>query len=270
MKVALAQMDIVWEDKEKNSIKSENKIKEAKEKGADLILFPEMSFTGFSMNVEKIGETKKHKNQFESVEKIQKFAKKYEMGIGFGYVEKEGEMGKNHYTVISKDGQVISDYVKIHPFSYGGEDQYYESGNRIEVFEMQGWKIATFICYDLRFPEIFQIASSKAQVIIVAANWPESRREHWLVLLKARAIENQCYIIGVNRTGMGGGISYVGDSMVIDPYGKILEVMREKEGLILCEIDRQVAEEWRQQFPQRKDRKSDYLALDRTGVTFDN
>ena len=268
MKVALAQMDIVWEDKEKNSKKSENKIKEAKEKGVDLILFPEMSFTGFSMNVEKIGEKREDRNQFETVEKIQKLAKKYEMAIGFGYVEKDGGMGKNHYAVVSKDGQVMSDYVKIHPFSYGGEAQYYDSGNRIEVFGMQGWKIATFICYDLRFPEIFQLASREAQAIIVAANWPESRREHWLTLLRARAIENQCYVLGVNRTGIGGGISYVGDSIVIDPYGKVLEIMKEKEGLIFCEMDREVVEEWREKFPQRKDRKLDYTVLYKTGAKF--
>ncbi|MCI7812572.1 MAG: carbon-nitrogen family hydrolase [Lachnospiraceae bacterium] len=258
MKVALAQMDIVWEDKEKNWEKSEKNIKEAKKKGADLILFPEMSFTGFSMNVAEIGETKEKGNSVESIRRMQSFAKKYEMAVGFGYVERDGDMGKNHYAVVDEEGKVLGDYIKIHPFSYGGEDKYYQPGEYTILFEVKGWKMAMFICYDLRFPEIFSLVSDEAEAIIVAANWPESRREHWMALLKARAIENQCYVLGVNRTGMGGGISYTGDSMVVDPYGNVIGRMEKTEGMLLCEIEKRYVEEWRATFPQKNDRKKNY------------
>lgn len=258
MKAALAQMDIIWEEKEKNEKKAEDMIKEAKKERADFILFPEMSLTGFSMNVQKIGEEKKNRNVYSSIERMSRLSKKYQIALGFGYVEKSGIRGKNHYVVLGKDGQILSDYVKIHPFSYGGENQYYDSGDKIIRFKLKNLNFGVFICYDLRFPEIFCRSCEKTEVFIVAANWPERRREHWMTLLRARAIENQCYVLGVNRTGTGGGIRYVGDSMAVDPYGNVIDCLREKEGIVFCKIDAETVKDWREQFPQRKDRKKDY------------
>lgn len=266
MKIALAQMDIVWEDKEKNRKKVEGMIRQAKEEKTDLLLLPEMSLTGFSMNVKKIGEVRQKDGMCESEYRMKELAKKYEIAVGFGYVEKEKSKGKNHYIVLGKDGTLKSDYIKIHPFSYGKENKYYEPGSQIKIFSINEMRFGTFICYDLRFPELFTLSSERAETLIVAANWPRSRREHWTALLKARAIENQCYVLGVNRTGSGGGHCYAGDSMVIDPYGTILGTLSEKEGIIFCEIDRKVVEKWRREFPQKKDRKKNYkIFLDEKG-----
>lgn len=258
MKIALAQSDTVWENKEKNIEKAEKMIMQAKAERCDLILFPEMSFTGFSMNVEKIGEIIQEDGWCDSSRRGSDLAKKYGIAVGFGYVERMGKLGRNHYRIVGRDGEAKSDYVKLHPFSYGEEDRHYIAGDHIVQFQIRDVKMSIFICYDLRFPEPFQLASQNAEVLIVAANWPESRMAHWELLLRARAVENQCYVLGINRTGSGGTLLYTGGSMAIDPYGNVLERLGEREGILFCQIERKIAEDWRVQFPQKKDRKENY------------
>jgi len=250
MKLALAQMDVFWEDKDKNKITCEGFLKKAKEAGVDIVAFPEMTLTGFSQDVSKIGETNE-----ETINWFKNKSLEYDICICFGYVEKGLEKGKNKLAVISKDGRIINSYTKIHPFSYSGEDKYYEGGNEINLFKLQEADISTFICYDLRFPEIFQIASKKAQLIIVIANWPKSRSDAWKTLLKARAIENQCFIAGVNRIGSGDGIEYSGDSMIINPKGNILKTSHNKEELLIEEIQINEVSSLRDKFPYKRDRK---------------
>ena len=114
---------------------------------------------------------------------------------------------------------------------------------------------APLICYDLRFPEIFQIVSEQAKVIPVIASWPTARREHWMTLLKARAIENQCFILGVNRSGEGGGLSYIGDSMAVSPTGEVLAHVEGGNGLTIVDIDPNEADAYRKSFPVKADRK---------------
>lgn len=249
MRVALAQTNIIWENKAANHEKCEQFVKQAKVQEAELVFFPEMSFTGFSMNTMKIAE-----DSNQTVNEIKKIALKYEVGIGFGWVKKTDLLAENHYTVINNKGEVLSDYVKIHPFSYGGEDKYYSPGNQIVQFEYGGMTFSTFICYDLRFPEIFQIASKKAEVIVVPANWPKTREDHWKTLLKARAIENQCYILGVNCVGTIDGLEYSGRSAFISPNGIVLTESEEKEQLLCYNLDDCVSK-IRDEFPVKKDRK---------------
>lgn len=249
MKIALYQMNIVWEDKEQNYSSLEGVLKQEYDKGINLLILPEMSFTGFSMNTAKTRE-----NNLQTIDKISYFAKTYQMAIGFGWVKDCGEKSENHYTVISREGKVVSDYAKIHPFSFAGEDQKFQGGEKIVYFELDGIVFSTCICYDLRFPEIFQIASKKAQVILVPANWPEKRREHWNCLLKARAIENQVYIIGVNCIGEIGGVTYSGDSCVIDPNGEIRQTADAQEMVIEYELMNDV-EQFRNSFQVKQDRK---------------
>lgn len=251
MKVVLCQMSIVWENKEENYLRVEHKMKLAYEKSVDFFLLPEMSFTGFSMNTDVTKE-----NNQETIERMVCYAKQYNMAIAFGWVKAHGEKSENHYTIISKEGRIISDYVKIHPFSYSGEDKNFQAGDRISVFELNNIDFSTFICYDLRFPEVFQAASKRADVIIVSANWPASRSEHWKCLLKARAIENQVYILAINCVGEVGGLNYSGNSCIINPNGQVLVELTDEETVLEYELINDV-EKFRNDFPMKKDRRED-------------
>lgn len=247
MKIGLFQTEIIWENKEKNIEKLGKKIEELNE--TDLILLPEMSFTGFSMNV-----TNTQEENEETIQCIKELCKKNNIAIGFGWVKKGEKKAENHYTVIDKRGEIISDYIKIHPFSYSGEDKFFEGGDKLSFFELEEITFSTFICYDLRFPEIFQIASKKADVIIVPANWPAKREEHWKVLLKARAIENQVYIIAVNCVGNIGEQYYSGYSCVINPNGEEFINIHDEEGIKCFDLYNDV-DKYRDNFPVKKDRK---------------
>lgn len=249
MKIALYQMQIIWEDKQTNYLQLEKTLKDINDRKIDLFLLPEMSFTGFSMKTEATRES-----QLETIKKMAEFAEKYHTAIGFGWVKDGGEKAENHYTVVNKCGEIISDYIKIHPFSYSGEDKKFRGGEKIERFKVEGISFSTFICYDLRFPEIFQIASKQAHVILVPANWPQKREEHWRCLLQARAIENQVYIIGINCVGEIGGVDYSGGSCVIDPNGEILQELTGQEGVLEYEL-KDDAEQFREAFPVKRDRK---------------
>lgn len=256
MRVALGQIDMIWEDKEASVQKAEKMISEAALRKADIIIFPEMSFTGFSMNLQKIGE---EKNNSETVSKMRNLAKKYYIAIGFGWSslpEKEEKKGKNIFSVVGSDGSIIAEYEKIHPFTYGGEALVYGGGEHIISFPFKEHMISLFICYDLRFPEIFQVAAKKSDVIFVIAQWPEKRSVHWQTLLRARAIETQSYVIGVNCFGEHDGISYSGDSMALDYIGNILGMISGREDILICDIDDGVWD-YRKKFATGKDRRED-------------
>ena len=185
MRVALGQIDMVWEDKKASVAKAEKMICDAALQNADIIIFPEMSFTGFSMNLLKTGE-KRHAS--DTVKKMCELSEKYDIAIGFGWAalpEKEGEKGKNVFSVVDNTGKLITEYEKIHPFTYGGESDVYGGGDKIVSFPFKGHTVSLFVCYDLRFPEIFQAAAKKSDVMFVIANWPESRHIHWQTLLRA-------------------------------------------------------------------------------------
>ena len=274
MRVALCQLQILFEKKEENTRRVLHFMEQARSAGADLVLFPEMSLTGFSMNIALTGE----KNR-ESVELMCAAAKRIGVAVGFGWTAFAGDheapdhvsdgncdipgdaRGENHYTIISAQGELLSDYVKMHPFSYSGEDRCFAKGNRTAHFTLEGIPFSHFICYDLRFPEIFQAVSGRAHVIIVAADWPGSRREHWKCLLRARAIENQCYILGVNTVGSQNGLNYTGDSCVILPDGTVAAQLPDEEGLLVYDLADDV-QDYRSAFPVKQDRREElYVRL---------
>lgn len=270
-------MNIIWEDKETNIRHGEALMRRASRAGAGLIIFPEMSFTGFSMNVAKIGEdVVQCSDGFEMTEttrRMQNLSSIYHIGAVFGYVRKATgrEAGKGFNSLMAVDnGHVLASYDKLHPFSYGAEGGFYLGGAHLADGVMQGIPFGFFICYDLRFPEIFQISSQRSHAFIVIANWPEERMEHWKVLLRARAIENQCYMLGVNRVGKGGSLNYAPSSMAFGPCGEQLEArelfLAETEGenesnagrvpeLLLVEINDGTVEECRKEFPLKLDRR---------------
>lgn len=257
MRVALGQLDMVWEDKFSSFVKAENMIKEASEAGCDVIIFPEMSFTGCSTNLEMVGEEEENST---TVAKMEELAVKYGIATGFGWAacsNENGRKGTNRFTIVDKEGKVAADYAKMHPFTYGGETEVYEKGTEIVSVPFLGRTISLFICYDLRFPEIFQIAARKSDVIFVIANWPAIRSAHWETLLRARAIETQSYVVGVNCFGERDGECYSGDSMAVDSIGNIIGKISGKEGVLICDLDDR-AWNLRKKFATAADRREDF------------
>ncbi|MBR1567599.1 MAG: carbon-nitrogen family hydrolase [Lachnospiraceae bacterium] len=257
MKVALTQMDIVWEDPERNRTTCATLVQQAADASCDLIIFPEMTLTGFTMSPE-------HFYPNDDIGFFRSLASQHTITIAFGYIAKEDAF-QNRLAIIDAQGNLLMDYAKLHPFTYGEETVHYTGGSRVQSVTwgqsivpnsfMIG--ISGFICYDLRFPEIFQIASKQATIILLIANWPESRIDHWYTLLKARAIENQCYMLGVNRVGDGNGIHYIPSSAAYDPYGKLLTPEHCADSILYAEIDPAVALSYRESFPLKADRRSD-------------
>ncbi len=261
MKMGLVQTRIIWEDKKGNIDSLKAIVKDMHSQGTDFLLFPEMSFTGFSMNVKDTGD-----EQRETLSEISRIALDYDVSIGFGWVEKIDNKYRNKYSIVSNDGSVIVQYEKIHPFSFSGEDRFFEGGNDIYIFSINDINMSVFICYDLRFPEIFRGVAKDVDAVIVPANWPKKRADHWKTLLRARAIENQIYIFAINCVGEIGGIEYSGDSCVIAPDGEILKELSEIEGIIEYDFINDV-ESYRKKFPVLNDIRdmSDLNIINLTG-----
>lgn len=256
MRVSLCQLNIAFEDKKINSFSAEKYICQSAEMGADIVFFPEMTLTGFSMNVSAVGD----KNS-ETVNLMKHLADKYKIAVGFGWVKCLSGMGENHYTIVDRNAFVVSDYIKIHPFSYSGEDKYYIPGRSVSTFEMCGKKISTFVCYDLRFPEVFRAVSMECEIIAAAANWPKARIAHWKKLLEARAVENQCWMLGVNCCGEQQGSIYDGCSRIVSPMGDVVCSLENEEGILLYDLSDE-ASECRKSFPVNKDRRTElYMEL---------
>jgi predicted amidohydrolase len=157
---------------------------------------------------------------------------------------------------MNRKGQVIARYIKNHPFSFAKENEYYHPGNDQSIFEIDYTKCSMFICYDLRFPELFRMVARSVKIIFVIANWPEIRQAHWESLLKARAIENQCFIVGVNRIGKdGNGLVYAGGSLVCDPSGNERSRGGKQQEYISTELDVSDVDCIRKKFPFLQDMK---------------
>ncbi len=146
-------------------------------------------------------------------------------------------------------------YRKIHPFSHAGEEQFVRAGTELVTVEVAGFRVSMFVCYDLRFADEFWQLAPSTDLYLVPANWPEKRREHWTALLRARAIENQAYVVGVNRVGEGGGLSYSGDSRIIDPLGIELATATGGESVLIADISTEHVEQTRSHFKFLQDRR---------------
>lgn len=257
MKLALTQMNIIWEAPEENRLQCQRLTKEASENHCDWIVFPELTLTGFTMNPECFREDPCDHSPTKKF--FQDLSRKYSIGIVFGYIAVQEGRNYNHLAIV-REGRTIMEYAKLHPFSFGSEAEHYTGGSQITTCQVpianhKEICLSGFICYDLRFPEIFQLASKKAELIFVIANWPEERIRHWHILLQARAIENQCFIIGVNRTGTGGGLCYPPSSIAFDPYGE--SIAAGPAELLYADIHPELVTEYRKEFPLKKDRREE-------------
>lgn len=255
MKIYGCQLDIAWEDKPANFQKVLHLLKEARPEPGSLIFLPEMFATGFSMNVAAVAD------DGATMKFLGECATSLGLYIAGGFVTRaENGKGRNELLVVAPEGKFISQYAKIHPFTFGQESIHYVGGDKICTFPWAGTTVSPFICYDLRFPEIFRRAMrGGAEVLAVIANWPVAREEHWITLLRARAIENQTYVIGVNRCGRDPQFTYSGRSLIVDPHGKVIADAGSKECIFGTEIDIPALREYRKAFPILGDVRPQYL-----------
>ena len=244
MKIALVQYSPVWENKSASMEKLKSLL--AQTDAIDLLIFPEMTLTGFTMKSNDFAE----ELEGESYIFFSSLAKEKKCAILFGMIEKGKKKNFNTLVHLNNQGKIISTYRKIHPFSYSTEDVFYGKGKNTVVTKVKGIKIGLSICYDLRFPELYRFyAKDKVHLIVDIANWPDTRVEHWRTLLKARAIENQCYVAGVNRVGNDPKLHYNGFSSVFDPMGKEIVAVENEEKVIIAEMDKTYVNEVRKKLP---------------------
>jgi len=255
MQVVACQLDIAWEDKPASHGRAGELLAHADIKPGALVVLPEMFATGFSMHVETIAESDDGPTHLFLAE-LAKELKSYVMG---GVVTRAADgRGRNEAVTFGPDGREVSRYCKMQPFSLAGETKYYEAGAGVASFAWGDYTVAPFVCYDLRFPELFRLAvRGDADLMVVIANWPEQRDPHWAPLLRARAIENMCYVVGVNRAGTDPHARYVGHSLVVGPRGETVAQAGEGPQVLAAEIERAPLVEYRQQFPALADMRDD-------------
>ncbi len=215
MQLMGVQFDIAWENRAANFAKVLAMLEQSLPQRGALVALPEMFASGFSMNVDAIAEDESRQAERFLCET----AKRFGIYLIGGVVTRGGDgRGRNEAIVASPAGSLIARYCKIFPYAPGKEAENYSAGREIVTFAAGDFLVSPFVCYDLRFPEIFRAATMRgAQLLVVIASWPAPRVEHWTSLLKARAIENQAYVLGVNRCGKDPFLAYPGKSVIFDP-----------------------------------------------------
>ena len=248
MKTALLQSNLIWENPQANRNHFSDQINALTEK-VDLIVLPEMFSTGFTMNTQSVGETM----QGDTILWMQKMAENKGCAIMGSLVILQDRNFFNRLLFVDPSG-TIQTYDKKHLFTLAGENEVYTAGTEKLIIDYNGWKICPLVCYDLRFP-VFSRNVEDYDLLVYVANWPKVRINAWDTLLKARAIENISYVIGVNRVGIdGNGHEYIGHSHVIDPLGAELIEINEEESAIIIELDKNKIQDIRKKFAFLDDR----------------
>lgn len=252
MKLTILQRDIVWGDPVANVRRADEAVDALED--TDLIVLPEMFSTGFATQPEGIAESDDSASLHWMIDK----ARRRDCAIAGSIAVETGEAGSQHPTYVNRfyfvkpDG-VVTYYDKHHLFTYGGEDKCYTSGRRHVIVDYRGVRIALFVCYDLRFP-VWSRNKTGYDLALYVASWPRSRVGAWSTLLRARAIENQCYVAGVNRIGADPSCVYCGGSAVIDPYGTAMaSCQNDTECAVSAEIDMVALNAFRKKFPVLED-----------------
>lgn len=257
MQIFALQTATVWHDPAANRAAVRELLDQAQPEPGALVVLPETFAAGFSADIARATDGVAETEGFLAAQ-----AKAHGIAIMAGLAVKAGDCGANESVTWGPDGSELARYRKLQPFTPAGEHVNYPAGNEVVVFEFGGFKIAPFICYDLRFPEIFRAAVDKgADLLTVIGNWPNRRHQHWTTLLKARAIENQVAVIGVNRAGADPEFTYAGGSLILGPQAEVLAEAGDAPGLIRAEISPELVRDWRAQFPALRDRRPDYQKL---------
>ena len=250
--ITIIQTDLFWEDKQANLGMLEKKIQSLINK-PQLVVLPEMFSTGFTMNSETMAETM----DGDTVDWMRNISKDKKMILTGSCIIKENDLFFNRLIWMMPNGN-YGFYDKRHLFGYAKENQHYTAGNKRLICSVNGWKVQLQICYDLRFPvwarQQIREDAPEFDVLIYVANWPAKRSHAWKTLLCARAIENQCYVVGVNRVGNDAfGNNHSGDSMIIDPLGEIIYHKAEEEDIFSCTLSAEKLKEIRSNLPFLKD-----------------
>ena len=254
MNIAAIQLDSVWEDPRASFAKTERLLAATPPLQGSLIVLPEMFATGFSMNLSKTMQGA----ACEAEEFLRTLAMRHRCAVLGGMINPgTNGRGRNESVTFAADGTLLARYVKQRPFSGindAGESEVHEAGNEAVLFRLGEFTVAPLICYDLRFPELFREATRRgADLIIVIAAWPVIRIVHWLTLLRARAIENLAFVVGVNRTGREPNCECGGRSVVVDPHGEIIADAGTAQTILTAEISHADVAAWRAEFPALRD-----------------
>ena len=257
LRIAAVQHDIVWNDRDANFEHLEPMIAGAAGSGAQLVLLTETFSTGFAFDDPQLLPEPERgpSSQFLSDQ-----AARHGVWVGGSCPEiradapADDQRPSNCFVLAGPDGTQHR-YRKIHPFSFAGEERFVRAGAELVTVDVAGFRVSMFVCYDLRFADEFWQLAGDTDLYLVPANWPEQRREHWQALLRARAIENQAYVVGVNRVGSGGGLDYSGDSRIIDPQGELLATASRTETVLLADLSTEHVAATRDRFRFLPDRR---------------
>jgi predicted amidohydrolase len=256
MRAHLLQMNIVWENRHENFARVHRLTDESDINPGDFILLPEMFDSGFSLHTDRTHDGSGRTRDF-----LRELARRLACTVQGGRTLPPDETGKatNRATVFAPDGALLADYAKIHPFSFGREPEAFRAGDRVVTYPWttpagDRLTIAPAICYDIRFPELFRIAMLRgAELFAIGANFPAARQDHWRTLAIARAIENQAFVLAVNRTGDDPHLHYAGGSIAVSPKGEVLAELGEDEGVLSVDLDPAALHAWRETFPAWRD-----------------
>lgn len=250
MHIVACQFDIAWKDRQENFARVRSLLSGQTTPPGSLIVLPEMFASGFTMNVGVALDAAE-----ESMHFLSELARAHQSTVVAGIVDKHADgRGLNQAIVIGPDGQEMTRYTKMHPFTPAGESEHYAAGDAVVTFGFGGFTVAPLICYDLRFPERFRDAVRLgAELMLVIASWPAARAAHWTALLTARAIENQAYVVGVNRIGSDPAHTYPGLSTVIGPKGDVLALADGTPTALRADIDREELLAYRRALPFLQD-----------------
>lgn len=251
MRAHLLQLDLVWETPESNYRLVEDALDRARSDPGDLVLLPELFDTGFSFRTDKNTDAEGKTLAF-----LLRLADDLGITIQGSRTLRPCDCDKafNGATIAAPGETLLAEYRKIHPFTYGREPEFFTGGTEVLTYPWNGLTVCPAICYDLRFPELFRMGLGKgAQLFALGANWPSARQHHWRALAIARAIENQAFVLAVNRTGSDPHLHYAGGTIAIGPKGEILGELGAEPATLSVEIDPQTLHDWRATFPAWKD-----------------
>jgi predicted amidohydrolase len=253
VKVAAVQHDIAWEDAAATCRHLAPLVAGAAATGARLVVLSEMFSTGFSMAPERVAEPP----DGPSATFLHDQATRHGVWLcaSVPTADPALPLPVNRLHLVAPDG-ALHTYDKLHPFTFGGEREHYGAGERTLTVDVEGLRCSFFVCYDLRFADDWWALAGETDCYVVPANWPERRRTHWQALLRARAIENLAYVVGVNRVGSGDGLAYAGDSAIVDPLGEVLAAGAGTPATLVAEVDPLVVADARARFGFLVDRRT--------------
>jgi predicted amidohydrolase len=253
VKVALVQHDVAFEDPSWTCGHLAPLVEGAAREGAQLVVLTEMFATGFSMSPERVAEPATGGVGARFL---------LDMAAGTGAAvcgslpvrDDPSSQPVNRFLCAFPDGTTVG-YDKVHPFSYGGEDKHYAAGSSVSTFQWERTALTPFVCYDLRFADLFWPVATSTDCYLVVANWPSPRQSHFRALAVARAIENQAYVLATNRVGTGGGLHYGGGTIAVGPFGEVLAEAGDGEETLHVEVSPDRVREVREAYPFLRDRR---------------